>query len=111
MEEEEVRETLSSLNRAVGRSENPWGDMDPLNGIKLTDVPKFGKGGGRPHIPPLLPTALLQKLDNVTTKVWYVPDSRTKRQGRRGSSKTYRAVDLRQDLLNVFVLQRIIALI
>ena len=82
------------------------GYMDPLNGIGLTDQSEFWKGGGRPQPPPLLPTALLQKLDNVTTKVWYVPDSRTKRQGRRGSSKTYRAVDLRQDLLNVFILQR-----
>ena len=51
------------------------------------------------------PTALLQKLDNVTTKVWYVPDSHTNRQGRRGSSKTYRAVNLRQEILNVLVLQ------
>ena len=73
---------------AVGRSENTWGGMDPLTGIGLTDLPKIWKGGGAPPPPPpLLPTALLQKLDNVTTKVWYVPDSHTKRQGRRGSSK------------------------
>ena len=62
-----------SNNRAVARSENPWGhvvlggdNVPPLVEIGLTDLPKSGGGARAPPAPPLV-TGLL-----VIYKRYYV---------------------------------------